>query len=113
MIKNDVLAVCTVNALTYTLKTKVSCFFTENLALRKKAWQNNSFYDRSKYVYLGANRAVDGRKQNLSLEGGQCAVSKGSSPTSEWRVDLGGISSIHHIFIQYMTNNEVWGNVLS
>ena len=88
-------------------------FFTENLALRKKAWQNNSFYDRSKYVYLGANRAVDGRKQNLSLEGGQCAVSKGSSPTSEWRVDLGGISSIHHIFIQYMTNNEAWGTVLS
>ena len=107
------LAVCTINALTYTLETKVWCFFfTENLALRKEAWQNNSFYDRSKYVYLGANRAVDGRKQDLSLEGGQCAVSKGS-PTSEWRVDLGGISSIHHIFIQYMTNNEVWGTVLS
>ena len=87
-------------------------FFTENLALWKEAWQNNSFYDASNYVYLVANRAVDGRKQDLSLEGGQCAVSIGST-TSEWRVDLGGISSIHHIFIHYMTNNKVWGTVSS
>ncbi|XP_022308442.2 uncharacterized protein LOC111114445 [Crassostrea virginica] len=88
------------------LVSKVQAF--ENLALWKEAWQNNSFYDASNYVYLGANRAVDGRKQDLSLEGGQCAVSIGST-TSEWRVDLGGISSIHHIFIHYMTNNKVWG----
>ena len=87
--------------------------FAENLALRKQAWQSNVddfYYEGSDIVYLGADRAVDGRKQNLSMYGGQCA-SSGSSPTAEWRVDLQRILSIHSIVIQFMTDNRVWGAV--
>lgn len=87
--------------------------FTENLALNKKAWQSNSdeyYYTGSELVYLGAQLAVDGLKQNLSRDVGQCAASS-SGRTAEWRVDLGKILSIHHIFVQYMTDNEVWGTV--
>ena len=79
--------------------------FTENLALKKEAWQNNYNYDT-------ADRAVDGLKQNLSWNGGQCAWSL-RGRIAEWRVDLGGILSIHHIFIQFNTNNRVWGTVFS
>ena len=79
--------------------------FTENLALKKGAWQSN-------YNYIKAELAVDGLKQNLSVDGGQCAWSFGGRIT-EWRVDLGKILSIHHIFIQYATANKVWGTVFS
>nr|XP_022310311.1 uncharacterized protein LOC111115761 [Crassostrea virginica] len=72
----------------------------ENLALKKGAWQSN-------YNYIKAELAVDGLKQNLSVDGGQCAWSFGGRIT-EWRVDLGKILSIHHIFIQYATANKVW-----
>ena len=50
---------------------------------------------------------MDGQYTDLRLGGEQCAASDGGR-TAEWRVDLG---SIHHIFIQYMTGNKVWGNV--
>ena len=79
--------------------------FTENLALKKEAWQSNQLYDK-------ADLAVDGLKQNLSRHAGQCAWSLGGR-IAEWRVDLGGILSIHHIFIQYATGNKVWGTVPS
>ena len=87
--------------------------FTENLALKKKAWQSNLdefYYEGSDLVYLGADLAVDGRKQNLSLYGGQCARSF-TGLTAEWRVDLQKILSIQRIVIQYMTDNRVWGAV--
>ncbi|XP_078328964.1 uncharacterized protein LOC111115084 [Crassostrea virginica] len=83
----------------------------ENLALKKKAWQSNLdefYYEGSDLVYLGADLAVDGRKQNLSLYGGQCARSF-TGLTAEWRVDLQKILSIQRIVIQYMTDNRVWG----
>ena len=53
---------------------------------------------------------MDGLKDNLALTGEQCSLSWGSK-TAEWRVDLGEILSIHHIVIQYMTDNREWGNV--
>ena len=76
---------------------------TENLALQQTAWQSNTFdFD------TGADRAVDGRQRDLRLDGGQCAASDGGK-TAEWRVDLGGVKNIHHVFLQYATGNRVWG----
>ena len=77
--------------------------FTENLALQQPAWQGSTFdFD------TGADRAVDGRHRDLRLDGGQCAASDGGK-TAEWRVDLGGVKNIHHVFLQYATGNIVWG----
>lgn len=76
---------------------------TENIALKKEAWQSSGLYrtlNGSFRYYLGADHAVDGLKENLTLEGEQCTMSVG--PTTEWRVDLDEILSIHHIFIQYV-----------
>ena len=76
---------------------------TENLALRRPAWQSSTL------GFYSADRAVDGRYTNLSLWGGQCMSSVWGKRTVEWRVDLGDVRSIHHIVIQYMTGNKVWG----
>ncbi|XP_065935879.1 multiple epidermal growth factor-like domains protein 10 [Magallana gigas] len=75
----------------------------ENIALNKSAWQNNPYYVRP----WGADHAVDGEKLNLSAEGGQCAISYGGQ-TAVWRVNLGRVYTIHHILIQYRTDNLVW-----
>ena len=54
---------------------------------------------------------MDGKKSNLDLYGGECTASAFIKSTAEWRVDLGHVQSIHHIFIQYATNNTVWGEI--
>ncbi|XP_078330377.1 uncharacterized protein LOC144624447 [Crassostrea virginica] len=74
----------------------------KNLALHKPAWQ------KSTYSSYTAERAVDGQYTNLKWYGGQCAASYWEQTTAEWRVDLGGVRSIHHIVIQYATGNDVW-----
>ena len=79
--------------------------FTENLALHKPPWQNSTFES-----YAGAHRAVDGRYTDLRWWTRQCAESK-SGHTAEWRVGLGGIKNIHHVFVQFATDNDVWGTL--
>lgn len=82
-------------------------YFAENLALGKSTWQLHPLIG-AKY---SASRAVDGKKSNLALYGGECTASAFFRSTAEWRVDLGNVQSIHHIFIQYATNNQVWGEI--
>ncbi|XP_078328505.1 uncharacterized protein LOC144623749 [Crassostrea virginica] len=86
----------------WTLLRCLSVQAYENLALHKPAWQSSTWESYT------ADLAVDGRYTNLMFIGGQCAMSDWGLPTAEWRVDLGGVLSIHHIVIQYMTENEVW-----
>ena len=78
----------------------------ENIALHQPAWQSSTVLP-----YTGAERAVDGLYSNLSLHGKQCAVSDNNHTTAEWRVDLGRVHNIHHVFLQFMTHNRVWGTV--
>ena len=79
--------------------------FTENVALRKSTWQLHPISD----LKVSSDFAVDGRKSNLSLKGGECTASVYSKTTAEWRVDLGKVLSIHNIFIQYATKNQERG----
>lgn len=78
-------------------------FFSENVALNRSAWQYFSYPGRP----WGAERPVDGHKSNLSEWGGQCAIS-GDAKEAEWRVDLGNVYRIHHIFIQHRPDNLQW-----
>ncbi|XP_022303621.1 uncharacterized protein LOC111111122 isoform X2 [Crassostrea virginica] len=74
----------------------------ENLALHKTAWQSSTF------EFYRADRAVDGLYTDLRERGGQCTVSLWAKRTAAWLVDLGGVKNIHHVFLQYVTDNRVW-----
>ena len=80
--------------------------FTENLALHKPAWQSSTYGP-----YTVADRAMDGQYTDLREGAGQCASSGWRQRTAEWRVDLEGVKNIHHVFVQYATDNDVWGTV--
>ena len=77
-------------------------FVLENVALNKPAWQDDDIFN------FTAHRAVDGRKSSLTVYGGDCTNSDLKN-TTEWRVDLENILSIHHILIQFATDNKDWG----
>ena len=81
---------------------------TENLALNQTTWQSSTLWSGS-----GADRALDGRYEDLDVGGGQCAASVYGQTTAEWRVDLESVQKIHHVFIQYVTGNRIWGTVFS
>nr|XP_022306912.1 receptor-type tyrosine-protein phosphatase T-like [Crassostrea virginica] len=75
----------------------------ENLALNKPAEQLYSHEAR-----WGAYRAVDGMSSNLEAGGNQCTISGNEKNIAKWWVDLEKVFSIHHIFIQYRTDNVYW-----
>nr|XP_022289935.1 platelet endothelial aggregation receptor 1-like [Crassostrea virginica] len=87
--------------LTFCILGGTSVWTYENIALNKTAWQLDTLFN-----YTSA-KAVDGRKDSLSIFGSDCVRSQ-YNYTAEWRVDLEAVVSIHHIFIQYATNNLPW-----
>lgn len=88
----------------------MSFWFLENVAVNKPAWQLYPFPGKPEW---GAHHAVDGLYSNLSYWGEQCTISDHYQNTAEWRVDLGDIIGIYTIFIQYRTENDAWGKVLT
>ena len=76
--------------------------------MKRPAWQLSPF--PGQYGW-GADKAVDGRYTDLFPVGGQCTQSANGNSKAKWWVDLGGMFSIHHIFIQYRTDNMAWGNI--
>ena len=75
--------------------------------MNKSAWEQHVYAGKP----WGADKAVDGLYTNLSPWGYQCTISEDGHSKAEWRVDLKGVFSIHHIFIQYRTDNIAWGNI--
>nr|XP_034321185.1 uncharacterized protein LOC117687896 [Crassostrea gigas] len=91
--------------LIYFLKLFNEARTYENVALNKTAGQMHTYLNSSQY---GAARAVDGQKSDLSSSGEECAISGNHQSTADWWVDLGKVLSIHHVSIQYMTENLIW-----
>lgn len=78
---------------------------SDNVALNKQTYQQYP-YTPGDDTY-NANNAVDGRKSNPNVRGGQCAASY-LKQTATWWVNLTTIHSIHHITI-YLSMDNVPG----
>ena len=85
-------------------KIHVNVCVLENVALNKPAWQDDYIFN------FTAHKAVDGRKSTLTVYGEDCVYSDLKN-TTEWRVDLENILSIHHILIQFATDGRNWGTI--
>lgn len=79
------------------------CLLTVNAALNKPAYQQYPL--RPGDDRYDASNAVDGRKSNLSFDGGQCTVSLGTQDATWW-VNLNSIHSINHITIYFVTDKH-------
>lgn len=79
---------------------------TENKALNKQAWQ---MYPRNGWDGWGDQKVVNGLKSYLDDLRGTCTISADVKLTAGWGVDQGNILSIHHIVMQYRTDNHRWG----
>lgn len=79
--------------------------YLENVALNKSAWQQDTVFN------YAAKRGVDGRKSSLSRFGDECVTSEYNA-TSEWRVDLEHVLSIHHISILFATDDKDWSMIV-
>ncbi|XP_061180690.1 multiple epidermal growth factor-like domains protein 10 [Saccostrea echinata] len=77
---------------------------THNIALGKLAWQQYQYRTQP----WGADKAVDGLYSVRSAAGGQCTISGNQKQTATWRVDLGGVLSVHHITIYFRTDDVAW-----
>lgn len=77
---------------------------TVNVAINKPAYQQYPLSPGDDT--FDASNAVDGRKSNLSADGGQCAISGLGRKTATWWVNLTSIYSIHQITIYFLTNNK-------
>lgn len=82
---------------------------TDNVALNKSAYQLYP-YEEKDDTYDASN-AVDGLISDLDIDGGQCVASATDRRTAIWRVDLGSIHYINHIFLYFMTENKPWGTL--
>ena len=55
-----------------------------------------------------SDKAVDGKFDDWSIEGNQCAISGGVIGDVVWYVDLESIQSIQSITIIYRTDGILW-----
>lgn len=81
-------------------------FFPVNIALNKPAHLQHPLKPNDNTH--NASNAVDGRKSDLTWDGGQCSASAGKD-TATWWINLTDIRSIHHITIYYMVGQRPWG----
>lgn len=79
-----------------------------NVALNKSAYQQNPFYENDNTG--DASNAVDGKRSDLTRNGGQCVIS-GARGTATWWVNLTSTHNIQNISIYFMTDNTSWGIV--
>ena len=85
-----------------TSKTIYVQSILDNLALKKPTWQSSILMGQS------SDKAVDGKFDDRSIEGNQCAISGGVVGDVVWYVDLESIQSIQSITIIYRTDGIFW-----